>query len=153
MVYSRELSDQHLRDWGVSPGQICELDYALAHEPIRLCCWSDDTDITPVYDTLLEKYSEGIHWRLVNHGKCVFATAEGIDKLYATRLWCERNGIQQKDVVAFGDDLSDLDLLRWAGTGVAMANGHLDVIAIADEVCEPCVDAGVAKWLQGWLRK
>jgi hydroxymethylpyrimidine pyrophosphatase-like HAD family hydrolase len=37
--------------------------------------------------------------------------------------------------------------LTWAGIGVAVANAHPDVLAIADAVTASCVDDGVAQWL------
>ena len=43
-------------------------------------------------------------------------------------------GIAAADVVAFGDMPNDLEMLRWAGHGVAMGNGHPAVHAVADEV-------------------
>lgn len=33
------------------------------------------------------------------------------------------------DTIAFGDNLNDLPMLNWAGTSVAMANAHPDVLA------------------------
>lgn len=37
-------------------------------------------------------------------------------------------GITMKDIVAFGDNLNDLELLTTCGLGVAMANAHADVL-------------------------
>lgn len=55
-------------------------------------------------------------------------------------------------VVAFGDGLNDIAMLRWAGTGVAMAHARAVVIDAADEVTASNADDGVAAWIEARLR-
>jgi hydroxymethylpyrimidine pyrophosphatase-like HAD family hydrolase len=54
------------------------------------------------------------------------------------------SGIVAAEVVAFGDMPNDLELIRWAGLGVAVANAHPVLLAAADEVTESNDDDGVA---------
>ena len=64
----------------------------------------------------------------------VEVSAEGVDKGSGLASLCEVLGIEASEVVAFGDELNDLAMLRWAGHGVAMGNA-LDVVKrAADEV-------------------
>jgi Cof subfamily protein (haloacid dehalogenase superfamily) len=56
------------------------------------------------------------------------------------------------DVVAFGDMPNDLDMLVWAGHGVAVANAHPDVLAAVDEVTASNDDDGVAQVLERYYR-
>lgn len=60
-------------------------------------------------------------------------------------------GVPAERVVAFGDMPNDMSMLRWAGHGVAMANGHPDVLAVADEVTAPNSEDGVAQVLERWF--
>ncbi|MDQ3403553.1 MAG: Cof-type HAD-IIB family hydrolase [Actinomycetota bacterium] len=60
-------------------------------------------------------------------------------------------GVAQERVVAFGDMPNDIEMLRWAGHGVAMANAHADVLAAADEVTGPNSEDGVAQVLERWF--
>jgi hypothetical protein len=46
---------------------------------------------------------------------------------------------------------NDLEMLTWAGRGVAVANAHQDVLAAADEVCGPNSEDGVAARLEPLL--
>ena len=46
--------------------------------------------------------------------------------------WVTQNGIAREAVIAFGDQENDMEMLRVAGLGVAMANGPADVQACAD---------------------
>lgn len=62
-----------------------------------------------------------------------------------------RLGLDAAQTAAFGDGLNDLSMLRAAGIGVAMANGHPDVRAAADVVAEDCDSDGVAKVVEAIL--
>ena len=65
--------------------------------------------------------------------------AEGLDKI------CFRLGIGPQDVLAVGDGHNDMEMLAWAGLGVAMGNAPDDVKAVADEVGPHVDDDGVAQ--------
>ncbi|HQB81619.1 MAG TPA: HAD family hydrolase [Bacillota bacterium] len=56
-------------------------------------------------------------------------------------------GIDRDEIVAFGDDDNDVDMLIFAGRGVAMANAIDPVRERADEICDTNDRDGVAKWL------
>jgi Cof subfamily protein (haloacid dehalogenase superfamily) len=56
-------------------------------------------------------------------------------------------GIGAEEIVAFGDDRNDIDMLSGCGIGVAMGNAVDAVKAAADEECETNDNDGVAKWL------
>jgi Cof subfamily protein (haloacid dehalogenase superfamily) len=68
----------------------------------------------------------------------------GVDKGLGTRWVADRWGVDRTAVVAFGDDRPDLPMIEWAGHGVAVADAHEDVLAIADEVCDAHHEDGVA---------
>lgn len=56
-----------------------------------------------------------------------------------------------EDVIAFGDDCNDLDMLKIAGGSVAVANAIDDVKAVADFVTESCDEDGVAKYIEYYV--
>ena len=60
------------------------------------------------------------------------------------RVW----GIEQIEIVAFGDDLNDRDLVAFAGVGVAMGNALDETKATANYICDTNDNDGVAKWLE-----
>ena len=75
------------------------------------------------------------------------------DKGRALLGLAEKLGIEREQTMAFGDGLNDLTMLRAAGTGVAMANGHPEVRAAADLPAEDCDSDGVAKVIEALLRE
>ncbi len=58
----------------------------------------------------------------------------GASKRAALRWLCGYLGIPREDVVAVGDQLNDLEMIRWAGIGVAMAHGPQELLEAADLV-------------------
>lgn len=72
-------------------------------------------------------------------------------KSAAATLLCERLGIKAKDVLAFGDNYNDTDLLEFAGTGVAMGNAPDDVKSVADEIADTNDNDGLSKYIERLL--
>lgn len=62
----------------------------------------------------------------------------------------QRLGVNVAQTAAFGDADNDLDMLRWAGCGVAMGNAPEDVRAAADCIAETNDEDGVARMLAVW---
>jgi Cof subfamily protein (haloacid dehalogenase superfamily) len=62
-------------------------------------------------------------------------------------------GFAATETVSFGDGENDVELLEWAGYGVAVQNAHERVLAIADFVCPPCDEEGVAQVIEAYLAR
>lgn len=58
---------------------------------------------------------------------------------------CKYLKIDIKDVIAMGDDLNDISMIKQAGLGVAMENAILEVKQVADEITCTNNENGVAK--------
>ena len=72
----------------------------------------------------------------------------GTDKGRALAAICARFGLSPADAIAFGDSTNDSEMLAAAGLGVAMENGQAAVKAVADRICPPCREDGVAQILE-----
>ena len=77
---------------------------------------------------------------------------EGVTKASAVRELAERAGIRRQEIVAFGDNQNDVELLAYAGLGVAVANAVPAARAAARAVCGTCDDDGVAAVLEQLVR-
>jgi Cof subfamily protein (haloacid dehalogenase superfamily) len=75
----------------------------------------------------------------------------GVSKAVALEALCDERGITAAEVIAFGDMPNDVPLLTWAGRGVAVANAHPSVLAVADEVTLSNDEDGVAVVLESLL--
>lgn len=76
---------------------------------------------------------------------------EGVDKAAGLDEVCGRYGIAPRDVLALGDGFNDVEMLRWAGRGVALGDAHPDVAAAADHVTGRFADGGTAEELSRWF--
>jgi Cof subfamily protein (haloacid dehalogenase superfamily) len=63
----------------------------------------------------------------------------------------EHLGFARERTLAFGDGENDIELVEWAGYGVAVANAHEHVKAVADLVCPSVDEEGVAQVLEAYL--
>ncbi len=75
-------------------------------------------------------------------------TRAGVSKGSALSILCERLGIDEGRVVAFGDSGNDVTFGESACTFVAMGNATSEIKAIADDICPPDTEDGVAVWLE-----
>lgn len=80
-------------------------------------------------------------------------SALGVSKAHTVSELAAERGIEQRDVVAFGDMPNDLELLAWAGRGYAMTGGHPDAIAAAPHLAPSCEDDGVARVVEQLLAR
>ena len=72
----------------------------------------------------------------------------GVSKATGAAAVARALGIDPSCAMAFGDAGNDVEMLRWAGCGVAMGNASDEVKACADRVCDPCREQGVLKVLE-----
>jgi hypothetical protein len=71
-------------------------------------------------------------------------TRRGTNKGAALKRIAAGMGIAMRDVLAVGDSMNDYEMLRAAGTGVAMGNAMREIKNIADDITLPVWESGVA---------
>jgi Cof subfamily protein (haloacid dehalogenase superfamily) len=79
-------------------------------------------------------------------------SAPGVTKASGLAAYAGTLGLGPTDVIVFGDMPNDLSMFAWAGHGVAVANAHLSVLAVASEVTAANTEDGVAAYLERLLR-
>jgi Cof subfamily protein (haloacid dehalogenase superfamily) len=78
-------------------------------------------------------------------------TALGITKAAGLDFLAGRMGFTPQQTIAFGDGENDVELVAWAGYGIAVENAHPRVKAVADWICPPAAEEGVAVVLEALL--
>lgn len=73
---------------------------------------------------------------------------EGVSKASGLAWVCEKLGIDAADVLAIGDGRNDIEMLTWAGRGVAMGQGPQVVRDAADHVTGTVQENGAATELR-----
>ncbi|HED24289.1 MAG TPA: HAD family phosphatase [Firmicutes bacterium] len=69
----------------------------------------------------------------------------------ALRWLADREGIKQEEILAFGDGHNDLDMVGYAGLGVAVANARPEVLEAADLVTAANSRDGVAAVIEKYI--
>lgn len=76
---------------------------------------------------------------------------QDVDKAHGLAMVCEDLGVDPRDVLALGDGRNDIEMLRWAGRGVALADAPAEVRLAADAVTGRFADGGTADELTRWF--
>jgi hydroxymethylpyrimidine pyrophosphatase-like HAD family hydrolase len=75
----------------------------------------------------------------------------GLIKAKGLALAARRLGAPAGETIAFGDMPNDVPMFGWAAHGVAMANAHPELLAVADEVTASNDADGIAAVLERLL--
>ena len=71
----------------------------------------------------------------IRSGKKVLAVkARGVSKAEAIKKLAQKLGILIKDIIAFGDEVNDIEMLTLVGLGIAMENADDVVKEAADQI-------------------
>jgi HAD superfamily hydrolase (TIGR01484 family) len=76
---------------------------------------------------------------------------QGVSKASGLEMVCARLDIAQADVLAVGDGFNDVEMLEWAGRGVAMGQAPDHVQSIADDVTGTVAVDGLVAELTRYL--
>ncbi len=75
----------------------------------------------------------------------------GVSKASGLEYVARELGVDASDVLAIGDGRNDIEMLRWAGRGVAMGQAVDEVKAAADHVTDDVTLDGAARELERWF--
>ena len=106
---------------------------------------------------LLDRFGDTVTTQIVRFSKhgnvcdCLEILNRGASKWNALLHVAEGWGIRPEEIVAVGDQLNDLDMVRNAGLGVAMGNAVPELKAHADIVTATCDEEGVGVLLENLL--
>jgi len=143
---------------GTGTGAVPTRDALLDGDPVvtKLLCRSLSGGLGPdallaVAREVLGDLAEPVHSHRTD--PLLEVSAPGVDKATAlaglVALW----QVRPCEVVAFGDMPNDATMLRWAGRGYAMGNGHPEAVRAAGRLAPPCDEDGVAQVLEELLRE
>ncbi|MCW2810157.1 MAG: family phosphatase [Friedmanniella sp.] len=75
----------------------------------------------------------------------------GVNKATALAEVAADLGVRAEDVLAFGDGRNDIEMLRWAGRGVAIGDAPEEVRQAANAVTDRFADGGPVAELSRWF--
>lgn len=104
-----------------------------------------------VHKSMLSKNLDEIDFKTDIWDDCLFITRKDIKKTTGVKLLCEHYNIGIDEVVAVGDELNDLDMLKTVGMGVAMGNARKEIKEIANDITLLNNEAGVSFALEKYF--
>ena len=133
-------ADGLLTGWG----EVISADFSNFREPtLKICFNLSDTETARQVAAAVP----GCDWLQFTGSQWYKFTKANVNKASAAARLSELLGIVPENMLAFGDDISDLGMLRYCGTGVAVANAIPEVKAAADVIVGSQDEDGPASYL------
>ncbi len=134
-----------LREWGCTTAELVPFAQARTASACKLAVWSAQTPLHALAEDIARCWPGAVAAMPLDGGRFINITAAGSDKTTLLAPLLASHGLTLAQSVAFGDDLSDVPLLRAAGYGVGVADGHAEVLAVADEITAGPHQDGIAR--------
>lgn len=141
-------------DHGRDEAELAEypLDVVLARPSLKLALRHREVDEAQLLAVARGFGLDGVH-PSTSGAPFLEVAGGGVTKATGMERLCEVLGLRREDVVAFGDNINDAELLAWAGHGVAMGNALPEARAAADEVTAANDQDGLALVVERLLRE
>lgn len=124
----------------------------LKKSPTSMLIHTEEDQLSKIRQHLSEVHAEVIDhrsWAAPFH--VIEIVKYGLNKAVGLKKAADYFNIPSNRIIAFGDEDNDLDMLEYAGKGIAMGNGISAVKNIANEVTLTNEEDGVGTYLNDYL--
>lgn len=118
--------------------------------PTKLLFIDDERHVGPRLETLRARFSDRLH-AVRSHLRFGELTAPGCTKGRALAHLASLLDIGREQVVAAGDQFNDLEMVTWAGLGLAVRSAPEAVRQAADHLIDDPEQAGLARAIREYL--
>jgi len=138
---------------GIEPIPVGDLRKMLqGNEPTKILALSDDVAIIEqLIGNLRQRYTPAELYLTTSVASFFEATNPLVNKGTAVRYLAEMLGLQPANVMAIGDNFNDVEMLEYAGLGVAMGDAPMEVQAIAQWVAPTVEEDGAAVAIEAFI--
>lgn len=118
----------------------------------KILFFGEGKDLLSWGERILERFRGNVH---LTRSKPHFLEIihPEVNKGVALTALAERLGIIPEEIMAIGDNLNDLEMIRYAGLGVAIGNAQQEVKEAADVVTASNQEDGVAQAIETYVLK
>ncbi|AYC29000.1 Cof-type HAD-IIB family hydrolase [Paenisporosarcina cavernae] len=120
----------------------------LKHDPTSLLIHADEMEVPSI-----RQHLEDVHAEVIDHRRwgapwhVIEIVRSGLNKAVGIGHVHHELNIPKERIIAFGDEDNDLEMLDYAGIGVAMGNAIAPLKSIANEVTSSNNEDGIADFL------
>lgn len=109
----------------------------------KMMCIGEAKHIDKLHEHALKKYKDKLH---IYRSKDTYLELAPIDisKKSAIQLLHKKYKVSKSEVMAFGDNYNDVEMLKYVGMGIAVANAKKEVRKAADYITKNNLKDGVA---------
>jgi HAD superfamily hydrolase (TIGR01484 family) len=129
---------------------ICDIDEMIADEVSRVIIRDPDSTSEDFVNLARQLGLHGTNY-FIGWTAWLDLAPEGVSKASGLQWVCADLGVDAADVLAIGDGRNDIEMLTWAGRGVAMGQGPEVVRLAADHVTGTVQDDGAARELRRYF--
>lgn len=127
-----------------------EAFYEFVQPPDKLMLVVEPEEQPSILADLKEKFA-GKVFITTSNSRFVEIIRPGVNKAAALKFVCSHLGVDSSEVMAIGDSFNDMEMLEYAGVGVAVENADPQVKAISDFVTLSNDNDGVAKAIEKYV--
>lgn len=138
---------------GVEPIPVGDLRQFLSDNPTKILALCDSSAVAEqLLGTLRQRYTPAELYLTTSVATFFEATNPAVNKGTAVRYLAEEVlGLQPSNVMAIGDNFNDVEMLSYAGVGVAMGNAPAGVQALANWIAPGVEQDGAAAAIEEFL--
>lgn len=134
------------------PIKVGSLKQALQDDPTSLLIYPHENQVASIRESLEKEHAEIIEhrrWGAPYH--IIEIIRKGLSKAVGLQKISHYYDIPQKNIIAFGDEDNDLEMIEYAGAGVAMGNAIGPLKEIANYTTGSNMEDGIASFLHSYL--
>ncbi|GCF95751.1 haloacid dehalogenase [Enterococcus florum] len=125
----------------------------LIKDPTSMIVRSQPNNLKSVSEEIKQQFGDTVEVNTWGGPNAILEiVAKGIQKAHGLAHLVKVFDTDAEDIIAFGDEHNDVEMLEYAGWGVAMANGTDQVQSVANDVtAKPNTEDGMADYLEKYL--
>lgn len=158
-VSSRDLAEDifvigpgYMHTWEEQGFSMAERDEVISIPAVKMILRNSRLTAAEMYDAIIPHVDpEQAYITYSMDAGLIEVAAPGVTKALGVSTLATMHGIDQSEVIAFGDMPNDIEMLAWAGIGVAMGNARDSVKDVADFVTGTNNEGGIAQVLERWF--
>ncbi|RSK26436.1 HAD family phosphatase [Bacillus sp. HMF5848] len=134
----------------VTTGDLREI---LPKDPTSILIHAEESHVDEI-----RRHLSDVHAELVDHRRwgapwhVIEIVRTGMNKAVGLQRLSDHYGIPKERIIAFGDEDNDLEMIEYAGTGVAMGNAIDQLKGIANEITATNEEDGIGLFLEEFFK-